>query len=118
MREEDDILDDGEAEFEKYVGDKFSLNKGAAKAQEKERREGVRELIEEAEDDNDNQSEDMERWEEDMMKFGGAKTQSRDFDPYAAPANYRPAQSKSNNNFIKSNLLRMNFISTCGIRFT
>ncbi|CAO3608119.1 unnamed protein product [Mucor hiemalis] len=92
VREEDDILDDGEAEFEKYVGDKFTLNKGTAKMQEKERREGVRELIEEAEGDNDNQSEDMERWEEDMMKFGGAKAQTKDFDPYAPPANYRPAQ--------------------------
>lgn len=94
VREEDDILDDGEAEFEKYVGDKFTLNKGTAKMQEKERREGVREMIEEAEGDNDNQSEDMERWEEDMMKFGGAKAQTRDFDPYAPPANYRPAQGK------------------------
>lgn len=91
-REEDDIGDDGEAEFEKYVGDKFTLNKGSAKTQEKERREGVRELIEEAEDDN--QSEDMERWEEEMMKFGGAKAQTKDNDPYASPLNYRPAQSK------------------------
>ena len=92
VREEDDIMDDGEAEFEKYVGDKFTLDKGTAKSQKKERMEGVRELIEEAEDDNDNQSEDMERWEEDMMKFGGAKAQTRDFDPYAPPPNYRPAQ--------------------------
>ncbi|KAG2202775.1 hypothetical protein INT47_004799 [Mucor saturninus] len=89
-REEDDIGDDGEAEFEKYVGDKFTLNKGSAKSQEKERRAGVRELIEEAEDDN--QSEDMERWEEEMMKYGGARAQTKDFDPYAPPLNYRPAQ--------------------------
>lgn len=94
MREEDDIGDDGEAEFEKYVGDKVTLDKKMAKTQEKERREGVRELIEEAEEDNDNQSEDMERWEEDMMKFGGAKTQPVHHDPYTPPANYRPAQSK------------------------
>lgn len=91
-REEDDIGDDGEAEFEKYVGDKFTLNKGSAKTQEKERREGVRELIEEAEDDN--QSEDMERWEEEMMKYGGARAQTKDYDPYAPPLNYKPAQSK------------------------
>lgn len=78
-------------EFEKYVGEKFTLNKGAAKSQEKERRDGVREMIEEAEDD-DNQSEDMERWEEEMMKYGGAKAQTKDNDPYAAPPNYRPAQ--------------------------
>ncbi|CEP07979.1 hypothetical protein [Parasitella parasitica] len=91
VREEDDIADDGEAEFEKYVGDKITLSKSNAKKQEIERREGVREMIEEAEDD-DNQSEDMERWEEDMMKFGGAKTQSKDFDPYSQPPNYRPAQ--------------------------
>lgn len=82
-------------EFEKYVGDKITLNKSNAKKQEKERREGVREMIEEAEDDGD-QSEDMERWEEDMMKFGGAKTQSKDFDPYSPPPNYRPAQGKKN----------------------
>ena len=50
-------------------------------------------MIEEAEDD-DEQSEDMERWEEDMMKFGGAKTQSKGFDPYSPPPNYRPAQGK------------------------
>ncbi|KAG2237678.1 hypothetical protein INT48_009616 [Thamnidium elegans] len=92
MREEDDLADDGEAEFEKYVGDKFSLDKKAAKTQEKERREGVRELIEEAEEDNDNQSEDMERWEEDMMKFGGAKTVPIHHDPYTPPHNYRQAQ--------------------------
>jgi hypothetical protein len=48
-------------------------------------------MIEEAEDDDD-QSEDMERWEEDMMKYGGAKTQTKDNDPYAAPPSYRPAQ--------------------------
>lgn len=80
-------------EFEKYVGDKITLSKGNAKKQEKERRDGVREMIEEAEQDDD-QSEDMERWEEDMMKFGGAKSQSRDFDPYSPPPNYRPAQGK------------------------
>lgn len=75
------------------MGDKITLSKGNAKKQEKERREGVREMIEEAEDDDD-QSEDMERWEEDMMKFGGAKSQSREFDPYSQPPNYRPAQGK------------------------
>lgn len=95
MREEDDFADDGEAEFEKYVGDKFTLNRGTAKSREKKRREGVREMIEEAEDDNDLQSEDMERWEEDVMKYGGARAQMRDNDPYAPPPNYRPAQSKS-----------------------
>ncbi|KAI9341603.1 nineteen complex-related protein 2-domain-containing protein [Pilaira anomala] len=92
MREEDDIGDDGEAEFEKYVGDKVTLDKKMAKTQEKKRRKGVRELIKKAEEDNGNQSEDMERWEEDMMKFGGAKTLPVHHDPYTPPVNYRPAQ--------------------------
>lgn len=70
------------------------MNKSAAKSQEKERREGVREMIEEAEDDDD-QSEDMERWEEDMIKYGGVKAQTKDNDPYAAPPNYRHAQGNA-----------------------
>lgn len=75
------------------MGDKITLNKNNAKKQERERREGVRELINEAEEDDD-QSEDMERWEEDMMKFGGANTRqgTKDFDPYVPPPHYKPAQ--------------------------
>jgi hypothetical protein len=82
--------DDGEAEFDKYVGDKITLNQKAAKNQERERREGVREMIEEAEDDDD-RSEDMDRWEEDMMKYGGAKATKQEYDPYATPKDYKPA---------------------------
>ncbi|KAI8086841.1 nineteen complex-related protein 2-domain-containing protein [Gilbertella persicaria] len=93
VREEDDIADDGEAEFEKYVGDKYAFNKSTAKKQERERREGVREMIEEAEEeDEEEQSEDMARWENDMIKYGGVKTNPTGMDPYSTPANYRPAQ--------------------------
>ncbi|KAI7899797.1 nineteen complex-related protein 2-domain-containing protein [Cokeromyces recurvatus] len=91
VREEDDFNDDGEAEFEQYVGDKLTFNKGSVKNQEKEHLEGVREMIEEAEDD-DERSEDLERWEENMMRFGGAKSLPIEHDPFAAPTNYRPAQ--------------------------
>ncbi|KAI8368476.1 nineteen complex-related protein 2-domain-containing protein [Blakeslea trispora] len=88
---EEDMMDDGEEEFEKYVGDKFSFNKDAARTQEKERREGVREMIEEAEEDEE-QSEEMARWENDRVKYGGVKAQQDAFDPYRTPTNYRPAQ--------------------------
>ncbi|KAI8888210.1 GCFC-domain-containing protein [Backusella circina FSU 941] len=91
IREEDDIADDGEAEFEKYVGEGFTLNKKSAKQQAQQHRESVREMIDDAQDDNEGE-EDMERWEEDMMKFGGAKTKESKYDPYARPPNYRPAQ--------------------------
>ncbi|CAO3684648.1 hypothetical protein G6F70_009008 [Rhizopus microsporus] len=91
IREEDDIGDDGEAEFDKYVGGSFTINQGKAKAMEKERRDDLREMIDEAEQDEE-QSEDIGRWEEDMIKFGGAKTQRKSNDPFAAPLNYRPAQ--------------------------
>ncbi|KAI9481384.1 MAG: nineteen complex-related protein 2-domain-containing protein [Benjaminiella poitrasii] len=91
VREEDDFNDDGEAEFEKYVGDKLALDKNSAKNQKREHLEEAREMIEEAEDDDD-RSEDMDRWEEDMMKFGGAKTQHTEHNPYMPPPNYQPAQ--------------------------
>ncbi|KAI8331087.1 nineteen complex-related protein 2-domain-containing protein [Choanephora cucurbitarum] len=91
VREEDDMMDDGEAEFEKYVGDKLLLGKNTARAQEKERREGVREMIEEAEED-DEQLEEMARWENDMIRFGGVKPKQDAFDPYRTPTHYRPAQ--------------------------
>ncbi|EIE81292.1 hypothetical protein G6F46_006843 [Rhizopus delemar] len=91
VREEDDIADDGEAELDKYVGGSFTINQGKAKFIEKERREGVREMIEEAEQE-DEQSEDMGRWEEDMIKYGGARTQRKENDPFAIPTNYKQAQ--------------------------
>jgi hypothetical protein len=69
VREEDDFTDDGEAEFEKCVGDELTIKEGTAKYRGKERKEGVRELIDEPENDSDNQSEDMERWEEYMIKI-------------------------------------------------
>lgn len=115
MREEDEIGDDGEAgkrkigrydhertltrgwhftEYEQYVGERLTLNKAAALKQEKERLEGVREMIEEAQEDDDNRSEDLERWERDLIRHGGVKPQRREEekrDPYAPPPGYRPA---------------------------
>jgi hypothetical protein len=81
-------------EFEKYVGEGFTLNKKSAKQQAQQHRESVREMIDDAQDDEG--QEDIERWEEDMMKFGGAKQDKGKFDPYARPPNYRPAQGNIN----------------------
>ncbi|KAF7726524.1 hypothetical protein EC973_008655 [Apophysomyces ossiformis] len=93
VREEDEIGDDGEAEYEQYVGERLTLNKSAAQKLEKERRQGVRELIEEAQDEFDEESEDMERWENDLIKHGGVKAgpKQTERDPYAPPPNYKPA---------------------------
>ncbi|KAG0176184.1 hypothetical protein DFQ28_007617 [Apophysomyces sp. BC1034] len=93
VREEDEIGDDGEAEYEQYVGERLTLNKSAAKKLEKERRQGVRELIEDAQDDIDEESDDMERWENDLIKHGGVRAEPKatERDPYALPSNYQPA---------------------------
>ncbi|CAO3703096.1 unnamed protein product [Rhizopus stolonifer] len=58
---------------------------------EKERKEGLREMILEAEQDYSD-DDGIGRWEEDMIKHGGAKKQKAEDDPFAVPANYRPAQ--------------------------
>ncbi|KAI8981087.1 nineteen complex-related protein 2-domain-containing protein [Pilobolus umbonatus] len=87
-REEDD-LDDGEEELEKYVGGNIALNK-TKKTQEKERREELRDIIELVEDDDDI-SEDMERWKADMIKFGGVRSRSKKENPFDPPPNYKPA---------------------------
>lgn len=50
-------------------------------------------MIQEAEDDDD-RSEDMDRWEEDMMKYGGVRSKKGEYDPYTPPADYKQAQGK------------------------
>ncbi|KAI8981606.1 nineteen complex-related protein 2-domain-containing protein [Mycotypha africana] len=92
IREEDEVGDDDEADFEKYVGDKLDLNKLSAKSQEKERLDGARQMIDEAEaEGGDSRSEDMDRWEADMIKFGGVRPKQEVYDPYQPPSNYKPA---------------------------
>ncbi|KAI7866507.1 nineteen complex-related protein 2-domain-containing protein [Spinellus fusiger] len=92
IREEDDIGDDGEAEYEKYVGEKLNLTKTSAKKQEKERREGVREMIDVAEDEEEDDN--LDRWERDLIKHGGVRSQYAhvERDPFKVPADYQPAQ--------------------------
>ncbi|KAI9489329.1 nineteen complex-related protein 2-domain-containing protein [Zychaea mexicana] len=94
VREEDEVGDDGEGEYEAYVGERLTLNKKAARKQEQERRAGVREMIEEAQDD-DEDEQDIERWESELIRHGGVKPQRRkepERDPYAPPPGYRPAE--------------------------
>ncbi|KAI8374298.1 nineteen complex-related protein 2-domain-containing protein [Radiomyces spectabilis] len=97
IREEDDIGDDGEAEYEQYVGEKLTFDKKSAKKKEMERRSDVREMIEEAqeedEDEDEDELEDMERWENDLIKHGGVRMQPKETekDPFKPPADYRPA---------------------------
>ncbi|KAI8140281.1 nineteen complex-related protein 2-domain-containing protein [Fennellomyces sp. T-0311] len=94
VREEDEIGDDGEAEYEAYVGERLTLNKKVAQKQEQERRAGYREMIEEAQD-YDEEDQDIERWETELIRHGGVKPQRREEkarDPYAPPPGYRPAE--------------------------
>ncbi|KAI9018486.1 nineteen complex-related protein 2-domain-containing protein [Phycomyces nitens] len=93
IREEDDIGDDGTAEYEKYVGEDLTLNKTTAKKQAKERRDGVREMIEVAQED-DEDEDDLARWEKDMIKHGGVRSQYNQVekDPFKTPLDYKPAQ--------------------------
>ncbi|KAL0082475.1 nineteen complex-related protein 2-domain-containing protein, partial [Phycomyces blakesleeanus] len=93
IREEDEIGDDGGAEYERYVGEDLSLNKSTAKKQAKERRDGVREMIEVAQED-DEDEDDLARWEKDMIKNGGVRSQYNhaEKDPFKTPLDYKSAQ--------------------------
>ncbi|KAI7857557.1 nineteen complex-related protein 2-domain-containing protein [Circinella umbellata] len=94
VREEDDVGDDGEAEYESYVGERLTLDKKMARKQEQDRRAGVREMIEEAQEDEEDEQ-DIERWENELIRHGGVKPQRREEkarDPYAPPPDYRPAE--------------------------
>ncbi|KAG2172997.1 hypothetical protein INT44_006970 [Umbelopsis vinacea] len=90
VREEDED-DDAEDEYEKYVGDKLALGKKAQKQQEASRKAGVREMIEDAEED-DSELDELDRWEQEMIKFGGVRTKKIDeSESSEINRNYRPA---------------------------
>ncbi|KAI9258992.1 nineteen complex-related protein 2-domain-containing protein [Phascolomyces articulosus] len=94
VREEDEVGDDGEGEYEAYVGERLTLNKKVARKQEQERRAGVREMIEEAQEE-DEDDQDIERWESELIRHGGVRPQrkeEKEKDPYAPPPGYRPAE--------------------------
>ncbi|KAJ8653157.1 hypothetical protein O0I10_011206 [Lichtheimia ornata] len=96
VREEDEIGDDGEAEYEQYVGERLTLNKKAARKLEAERKANAREMIAEAQEDeeDDDQMEDIERWESNLIRHGAVRPQrqqEQQRDPYAPPPGYRPA---------------------------
>jgi hypothetical protein len=81
-------------EYEKYVGDKLALGKKAQKQQEASRKAGVREMIEDAEED-DSELDELDRWEQEMIKFGGVRAKKvDDSESSEINRNYRPAPSK------------------------
>lgn len=97
VREEDDVGDDGEGEFEQYVGQQITLDKDEAKKQEQAQRQDAQDMILDAQEDDDSDSDDqMDRWERDLIKHGGvrAKYEEQAVDPYATPRGYKPALGK------------------------
>jgi Nineteen complex-related protein 2 len=96
-------------EYEKYVGDKLALGKKAQKKQEASRKAGVREMIEDAEED-DSELDELDRWEQEMIKFGGVRTKKvDDSESSEMNRNYRPAPSKYT--VRKRNVIRASFSS-------
>ncbi|KAI8344345.1 nineteen complex-related protein 2-domain-containing protein [Chlamydoabsidia padenii] len=95
VREDDDAADDGEGEFEQYIGQEITLDKDEAKKQEQAQRQDARDMIYDAQDDDSDSddSDQIDRWERDLIKHGGvrAKYEEQVVDPYATPLNYRPA---------------------------
>ncbi|RUP22450.1 nineteen complex-related protein 2-domain-containing protein [Jimgerdemannia flammicorona] len=76
VREEDEV-GDADEEYEKYVGERMLLGKKAVKEQEKRRKAGVQELIEDAEETGDDDDDDeMTRWETEAIRKGGVKKKS------------------------------------------
>lgn len=73
----------------------MTLNKKAARKLEAERKANAREMIAEAqEDEDDDQMEDIERWESNLIRHGAVRPQRHEEqqrDPYAPPPGYRPA---------------------------
>ena len=85
-------------EYESYVGERLTLDKKVARKQEQDRRAGVREMIEDAQEDQEDEQ-DIERWENELIRHGGVRPQRREEkarDPYAPPPDYRPAEGKRN----------------------
>ncbi|KAI8069502.1 nineteen complex-related protein 2-domain-containing protein [Gongronella butleri] len=95
IREEDDVGDDGEAELEQYMGEKMTLDKKQAKKLEEARRQDVRDMIQDAQsDDNDDSDmEQLERWEKNLIKHGGVRVSVTEdqIDPYKIPKDYYAA---------------------------
>ncbi|ORX53674.1 GCFC-domain-containing protein [Hesseltinella vesiculosa] len=117
IREEDDVADDGEVELEQYMGDKMILDKSKAKQLESARKQNVRELIEDAQSDADSDdSEQMERWEKDLIKHGGVRMNNKDeqIDPYKVPKDYSPAPIPEPSQLptVDSVLMRLDMISS------
>lgn len=100
-REEDDVGDDGEDEFEQYGGERITLDKDEAKKQEQEQRKDARDMIYDAQDyDNESDSDELDeidRWERDLIKHGGVRVKYDEqvVDPYATPRGYQPAIGKN-----------------------
>ncbi|KAJ2957562.1 hypothetical protein NQZ79_g6762 [Umbelopsis isabellina] len=90
VREEDED-GDGDDEYEKYVGERLILGKKARRQQEDKRKAGVREMIEEAEED-DSELDEIDRWEQEMIKYGGVRAKKTDeSESSEINRNYRPA---------------------------
>ncbi|GAB5593190.1 hypothetical protein Unana1_08090 [Umbelopsis nana] len=90
VREEDED-GDGEDEYEKFVGERMALGKKAQRQQEARRKAGVRELIEDAEEDDD-ELDEIDRWEQEMIKYGGVRSKKVDeSESSEMNRNYRPA---------------------------
>ncbi|CAO3668052.1 unnamed protein product [Umbelopsis vinacea] len=90
VREEDED-GDAEDEYEKFVGERMALGKKAQRQQEARRKAGVRELIEDAEEDDD-ELDEIDRWEQEMIKYGGVRSKKIDeTESSEMNRNYRPA---------------------------
>lgn len=72
----------------------MALGKKAQRQQEARRKAGVRELIEDAEEDDD-ELDEIDRWEQEMIKYGGVRSKKVDeTESSEMNRNYRPAPSK------------------------
>ncbi|CAO3650050.1 unnamed protein product [Cunninghamella blakesleeana] len=103
IREDDEVGNDDERDYEQYVGDNITLDKKEAKKLEESRRQNVRDMIEDAQDigsndddDDGNENDDIERWENDLIKHGGIRVkyddqQGKIIDPFITPNDYHPA---------------------------
>ncbi|CAO3653362.1 unnamed protein product [Cunninghamella echinulata] len=98
---EDDEIGNDEGGYEQYVGDNITLDKKEAKKLEQDRRQNVRDMIEDAqeldsddEDDDEDEMNQVERWEKDLIKHGGIRVKYEEekvIDPFATPKDYHPA---------------------------
>lgn len=92
IREEDEVGD--EEDFSQYLGEKLTLDKKTAQREERDRRQGVREMIEDAQEleSDADEDEDLDRWEQDLIRHGGVRQKrADDHDRTKPPADYYPA---------------------------